>query len=228
MACGIYVAKWSPMFLAGSMVGVGFGVLFLWFLKRTQRLYEGAYLELGEDGLAVGGEGGVKTLKWTEVESAEVIRLGSRLRIGAGGGSVLVFPFTESMKKLAENVEGTATPQEVIERLGQYVKVRGEWGQGTRETSGIWKVFDWFLFCLAGFLLLLHVLAAMLMVAPGSRLVQAGLLCIALLGALLALRGLAFGQAVTAVGVFRGSAARIMGWFGAGGAALAVLLVFIV
>ena len=202
--------------------------MFLGLLKRMQRLYESAYLELDEDGLAVGGEAGVKTLKWTEVKSVEVIRLGSRLRIGAGGGSVLVFPFSESMKKLAENVEGTATPKDVIERVGQYVKVRADWGQGTGEVSGIWKVLDWFLFCLAGFLLLLHVLAAMLMVAPGSRLAQAGLISIALLGALLALRGLVFGQAVTAVGVFRGSAARIMGWFGVGGAALAVLLVFIV
>jgi hypothetical protein len=228
LVCGIYVARWFPMFMAGSILGMGFGVMFLWFLKRIQRLYEGAYLELDADGLVVGGAGGVKTLKWTEVKSAEVIRLGSRLRIEVGGGFVLVFPFSESMKKLAENVEGTATPREVSERVGQYVEVRADWGPKIDEASGIWKVSDWLLFCLAGFLLLLHMLAVMLMLAPGSRLAQAGLLCIALLGILLALRGLVLGRAVTAVGVFRGSAARIMGWFGAGGAALAVLLLFVV
>jgi hypothetical protein len=231
LACGIYVAKWSPLLLAGSMVGVGFGVAFLWFLKRTQRLYEGAYLEFDEDGLVVGGEGGVRALTWAEVESAEVIRLGSRLRFLGRDGSVLVFPFSESMRRLGDTGDGTTAPKDVIVLIGEHTEMRGngeDGGQGTGEWDGIWRILDWLLFCLAGFLLLMHMLAAMLMVAPGSRLAQAGLSCIALMGVLLAIRGLAFGRAVTAVGVFCGSAARIMGWFGAGGAAAAVLLFFVV
>ena len=228
LACGVYVARWSPLFLAGSLLGVGFGVMFLWFIKRMQRLLEGAYLELDEDGLTVAGEGGVKMLRWVDVKSAEVIRLGSRLRIEGGEGSVLVFPFSESMRKLTGKEEGTAVPQDVLGMIAEHLEVHGAGDEGEGRGSGIWKAVDWFLFCLAGFLLLMHMLAAALMVAPGSRLAQAALLCITLLGALLSLRGIAFGRAVTAVGVFRGPAARMMGWFGAGGAALAVVLVFLV
>jgi hypothetical protein len=228
LACGLYVARWSPLFLAGSMVGVGFGVVFLWFIKRTQRLLEGAYLDLDEDGLAVCGEGGVKRLGWGEVKSAEVIRLGSRLRIEGTEGSELVFPFSESMRQLTGSAEGTATPKDVLAVLQEHVEVRTATGEDEQPGGGAWKAVDWLLFCLAGFLLLLHMLAVVLMVAPGSRLAQAALVCIALLGALLALRGLALGRAVTAVGVFSGPAARVMGWFGAAGALLALGLIFVV
>lgn len=228
LACGVYVARWSPLFLAGSFLGVGLGVLFLWFLKRTQRLLEGAYLELDEDGLTVCVEGEVKRLGWSQVKSAEVVRLGSRLRIQGTEGSGLMFPFSESMRKLTGNAEGTATPREVQAALREHVEVRAAAGDEEPPGGGAWKAVDWFLFCLAGFLLLMHMLAAVLMVAPGSRLAQAALACVALLGALLALRGLALGRAVTAVGVFRGPAARTMGWFGAGGAVLALGLIFLV
>jgi hypothetical protein len=228
LACGFYVARYSPLFLAGSMVGVGLGVVFLWFIKRTQRLLEGAYLELDEDGLVVCGEGRVKRLGWGEIKTAEVIRLGSRLRIEGTEGSELVFPFSESMRKLTGSAEGTATPKDVLAMLKERVEVRAATGGEEQAGGGAWKAVDWFLFCLAGFLLLLHMLAAVLMVAPGSRLAQAALVCIALLGALLALRGLVLGRAVTAVGVFRGSGARMIGWFGAAGALLALGLVFIV
>jgi hypothetical protein len=228
LACGVYVARWSPLFLAGSLLGVGLGVLFLWFIKRTQRFLEGAYLELDDNGLTVCGEGGVKRLGWNRVESAEVVRLGSRLRIRGTEGSELIFPFSESMRKLTGSAQGTATPRDVQSALREHVEVRAAAEEDERPGGGTWKAVDWFLFCMAGFLLLLHMLAAVLMVAPGSRLAQAALLCVALLGALLALRGLALGRAVTAVGVFRGSAARVMGWFGAGGALLALGLVFVV
>ncbi len=228
LACGVYVARSSPALLAGSAVGVGLGVFFLWFLGRTQRLYQRAYLELDEDGLVVAGESGVTTLEWAQVKSAEVVRLGSRLRIEAVEGTPLVFPFSERMRRLTGSVEGTATPEEVVSELRRYLQVDGEPAPGAGKPAGFWKVFDWLLFCLAGFLLLLHMLAGVLMVAPGSRLAQAGLACIALLGSLLALRGLALGEAVTAVGVFRGSAARTMGWFGAGAAVLALLLALVV
>jgi hypothetical protein len=228
LACGFYVARYSPLFLAGSMVGVGLGVMFLWFIKRTQRLLEGAYLELDQDGLAVCGEGGVKRLGWGEVKSVEVIRLGSRLRIEGTEGSELMFPFSESMRKLTGSAEGTARPKDVLAVLKEHVEVRAAAGEDKQPGGGAWKVVDWLLFCLAGFLLLLHMLAAVLMVAPGSRLAQAALVCIALLGALLGLRGLALSRAVTAVGVFRGPAARMMGWFGAAGALLALGLVFVV
>jgi hypothetical protein len=228
LACGVYVARWSPLFLAGSMVGVGLGVVFLWFINRTRRLLERAYLELDEDGLTVCGEGGVKRLGWSEVKSAEVIRLGSRLRVEGTEGSELMFPFSESMRKLTGSTEGTATPRDVLAVLKEYVEVRAAAGGNEQPGGGAWKAVDWFLFCMAGFLLLLHMLAAVLMVAPGSRLAQAALVCVALLGVLLALRGLALGRAVTAVGVFRGSAAKVMGWFGLGAAALALGLVFVV
>lgn len=228
LACGVYVARWSPLFLAGSVLGVGLGIVFLWFLKRTQRLLEGAYLEFDEEGLTVGGEGGVKRLGWNDVNSAEVIRLGSRLRIEGTEGSLLLFPFSESMRKLTGSAEGTATPKDVLVVLKEHVEVRAVTGEDEQPGGGAWKAVDWFLFCLAGFLLLMHMLAVVLMVAPGSRLAQAALVCIALLGALLALRGMVFGQAVTAVGVFRGSAAKVMGWFGAAGAVLALGLIFVV
>jgi hypothetical protein len=228
LACGVYVASWSPLFLAGSMLGVGFGALFLWFIRRTQRLLEGAYLELDDQGLSVCGEGGVKRLGWSEVKSAEVIRLGSRLRIEGTEGSLLLFPFSESMRRLTGSSENTAAPRDILAVLKEHVEVSADAGADEQPAGSAWKVVDWLLFCLAGFLLLLHMLAAVLMVAPGSRLVQAALVCIALLGALLALRGLALGRAVTAVGVFSGPAARAMGWFGAGGAVLALGLVFVV
>lgn len=230
LACGVYAARSSPMLLVGSMVGVGFGMFFLWFLRRTQKLYEGACLELDEEGLFMAGEGGVRTLKWEQVKSAEVFRLGSRLRIEDREGSLLVFPFSERMRRLTGNLEGTATPRDVIGEMEKYltVHVDWDWGPGGEEGAGIWKLLDWCLFCFAGFFLLLHMLAGVLMVAPGGRLAQAGLICIALLGILLALRGLVLSQAVTAVGVFRGSSARSMGWFGAVGAALALLLVAVI
>lgn len=228
LACGVYVARWSPLFLAGSLVGVGLGGFFLWFLKRTQRILEGAYLELDADGLTVCGEDGVKRLGWNQVKSAEVVRLGSRLRIQGTEGGELVFPFSESMRKLTGSAEGTATPRDVQAALKEHVEVRAAAGENEPPRGGAWKAADWFLFCLAGFLLVMHMLAAVLMVAPGSRLAQAALACVALLGALLALRGLALGRAVTAVGVFQGPAARTMGWFGAGGALLALGLIFVV
>jgi hypothetical protein len=228
LACGVYVARWSPLFLAGSLAGVGFGVMFLWFIKRTQRLLEGAYLELDQDGLTVCGEDGVKRLAWSEVKTAEVVRLGSRLRVEGTEGSELVFPFSESMRKLTGSADGNAAPRDVLAELKEHVEVGVAAGEDDRPGGGAWKAVDWLLFCLAGFLLLLHMLAVVLMVAPGSRLAQAALVCIALLGGLLALRGLALGRAVTAVGVFRGSAARVIGWFGAGGALLALGLVFVV
>jgi hypothetical protein len=204
------------------------GVVFLWFIKRTQRLLEGAYLELDDDGLTVCGEGGVKRLGWSEVKSAELIRLGSRLRIEGTEGSELMFPFSESMRKLTGSAEGTAAPKDVLALLKEHVEVRAATWEDDQPGGGAWKAVDWFLFCLAGFLLVLHMLAAVLMVAPGSRLAQAALVCIALLGALLALRGMVFVRAVTAVGVFRGSAAKVMGWFGAGAAVLALGLILVV
>ena len=228
LACGVYVASWSPLFLAGSMLGVGFGALFLWFIRRTQRLLEGAYLELDDRGLSVCGEDGVKRLGWSEVKSADVIRLGSRLRIEGTEGSRLLFPFSESMRRLTDGSEGTAGPKDVLTLLKEHTEVIASGGEDEPPSGGAWRVVDWILFCLAGFLLVLHMLAAVLMVAPGSRLAQAALVCVALLGALLSLRGLAFGRAVTAVGVFSGPAARAMGWFGAGGAVLALGLVFVV
>jgi len=228
LACGVYVARWSPLFLAGSFLGVALGVLFLWFITRTQRLLEGAYLELDADGVTVCGESGVKRLGWDQVESAEVVRLGSRLRIQGNEGSELTFPFSESMRKLTGSTEGSATPREVQAALKEHVAVRAAAGEEEQPGSGAWKTVDWLLFCLAGFLFLLHMLAEVLMVAPGSRLAQTALACVALLGALLALRGLILGRAVTAVGVFRDGAARAMGWFGAGGALLALGLILLV
>jgi len=228
LACGVYVARWSPLLLAGSFLGVGLGVVFLWFLKRTQGLLEGAYLELGEEGLTVGAAGGVERLGWSDIKSAEVIRLGSRLRIEGVDGSLLLFPFSESMRKLTGSAEGSATPREVLDSIREHVEVQAAPYGDEQPGGGAWKAIDWILFCLAGFLLLVHMLAVVLMVAPGSRLAQAALICIALLGALLALRGMVFGRAVTAVGVFRGSAAKVMGWFGAGAAALALGLILVV
>ncbi|HOX45226.1 MAG TPA: hypothetical protein PK668_16645 [Myxococcota bacterium] len=213
--------------LLAALAGEGLVLATLVYVHRLQRRYESAYLNLDDLGLSVGGTEGVTRLAWDELAAVEVVRLGSRLELRPRAGAPRCFPLAAWMRRQDEAGEGRLTPEELVALLAARVAVEGERPVGGPEPAGagLWRVVDALLLGLAAALLLLHGLAEVLGIAPGAGLARAGLGAFGLLGALLALRGLALPAAATALGCWRGRAARVLGLAGLGAALAAALLI---